>query len=250
MKIPIAIRYDKNVTVSALFGAATLLICWGVINWFITGFELNWLGMLLCFSGFIYIALGVLARWVRLPAALVGATLYAAFLVFECFLGVNHGVNLVTEGFFFKIPIVILLLVAVVSALQCSTAYKVVIMSLVAALIVSLGFLVHALRLNTLWKSEVSVQAIYDGSEQAKQDFQNGRLRLFEFHGENGEDKFSGRHQGQFEIWYAEYHPSVDVQRIPEEKWVETYNQFMKLWNSWPSNSTPANAKSAKTRNN
>jgi hypothetical protein len=243
MKIPIGIRKDKNATASALFGVATLLIFWGAIGWFIYSAELNWLGMLLCFSGFIYIVLGIVARWVRLPAALVSVILYMAFLVFECYLSVNHGEDLVMTGLIFKIPIVILLLVAVVSALRCSKAYKVVIMSLAAALVVSLGFFTHALWLNSLWKAEVSVQATYEGSEQAKQDFQKGRLRLFEFHGENGEDKFSGRHQGQFEIWYAEYHPSVYVRRISEEKWVETYNQFMKLWSSWPSNSMPSQGK-------
>jgi hypothetical protein len=244
MKIPISIRKDKNMSASALFGVAGLLLFWGAINWFISGAEFNWLGTFLCFSGFIYIALGIVARWFRLPAALFGVILYAAFLVFECYLGVNHGEDLVMTGLFFKIPIVILLLVAVVSALRCSIAYKVVITSLAVAFIISLGFLSHALWLNSLWKTEVSAQAIYDGSEQAKLDFQQGRLRLFEFHGDNGEEKFSGRHQGQFEIWYAEYHPSVYVQRISEEKWVETYNQFMKLWSSWPSNSTLAKVKS------
>jgi len=171
MKIPIGIRKDKNVTASALFGVAILLIFWGAIGWFIYSAELNWLGMLLCFSGFIYIVLGIVARWVRLPAALFGVILYMTFLVFECYLSVKYGEDLVITGLFFKIPIVILLLAAVVWALQCSTAHKVVIMSLAAALVVSLGFFAHALWLNSLWKAEVSVQAIYEGSEQAKQDF-------------------------------------------------------------------------------
>jgi len=243
MKIPISIRKDKNMSASALFGVATLLIFWGAISWFIYSAELNWLGMLLCLSGFIYIVLGIVARWVRLPAALFGTTLYVAFLVFECYLGVNHGKDLVMTGLFFKIPVVILLLVAMASALRCSTAYKVVIMSLAVALIISFGFFAHALWLNSQWRAEVSAHAIYEGSEQAKQDFKKGRLRLFEFHGENGEDKFSGRHQEQFEIWYAEYHPSVYVERISEEKWVETYNQFMNLWSSRPSNSMSAKVK-------
>ncbi len=193
MKLPINIRKDKNVTASALFGVATLLVFWGAIYWFINSAWLNRLETLLCLSGFIYIVLGIVARWGRLSAALIGCALYTAFLVFECLLGLNHGVNLVMEGLFFKVPISILLLVAVVSPLTCSMAYKAVIMTLAAALVLSLGFLSHALWLNSLWKAEVSVQATYGGSEEARQDFRKGRLRLFEFHGENGEDKFSGQ---------------------------------------------------------
>ena len=37
VKLPINIRKDRNVTVSALFGVATLLIFWGAIYWFING---------------------------------------------------------------------------------------------------------------------------------------------------------------------------------------------------------------------
>jgi hypothetical protein len=134
MKIPIGIRNDKNVTASALFDIAALLIFWGAINWFINSAELNWFGTLLCFSGIIYIALGIVARWVRLPAALFGVALYTAFLVFECFLSPDNSEDLVMISLPFKIPIVILLLVAVVSALKCSRIYKVVIMSLAVAL--------------------------------------------------------------------------------------------------------------------
>lgn len=243
MNIPIGIRKDNNVTASALFGVATLLIFWGAAGWFIFSGELNWLGMLLCSSGVIYIVLGILARWRQLTAALLGIILYAAFLIFECYLSINDGVDLVLAGLFFKIPIGILL-VAAVSPLRCSMSHKAVITSLAVAFVVSLGFLAHALWLNSLWKAEVSVQAVYDGSEQAKRDFYNGRLRLFKFYGENREDRFSGQRQGRFEIWYAEYHPSVYVQRVSEERWVEAYNEFMKLLSSFPSNSTPAKAKS------
>jgi hypothetical protein len=137
----------------------------------------------------------------------------------------------------------ILLLVAVATAFRCPRAYKVVIMTLAVALIVSLGFLGHALWLNSFRKREVSVQATYIGWEQAKQDFQKGRLRLFEFHGQNSEDKFSGRHQGPFEIWIAEYEPLLHEEQFSQEQWVEAYNQSMETSVRLTSNAVPAKVK-------
>lgn len=226
------IQKDKNVTVSALFGVAVLLFFWGGINWFISGVEPNRLGVMLCLSGFVYVALGILAYRTRLLAALLGALLYAAFLTFECIFDINHGVNLLMTGLFFKIPIIILLLAAAVSPLKCSIKYKTVIGTLVIAIVISQGYLAHALWLNALWKTEVSVQAVSSGAEQSRRDFKNGKLRLYDFHGENTENKFSGRYEGQFEIWHAEYHPAVYAQKVAEEKWVEGYNQLMKLQSS------------------
>ncbi len=235
----IEIRKDKNLTASALFGVAALLIYSGVIVLIIDGFDLSRLWKLACLGGFIYIPLGILARRARLPAALLGAFLYAAYLTWECFLSVKYGPNLMMEDLFFKALIIVLLLMAVISALKCSMTYKAVTMTLAVALIVSLEFLAHAIWLNSLWKREVLIQAICDANQQARQDMQSKRPRLFELHGENYEDLFSGRHKGPFEIWYAEYHPSIYVMRTSEEKWVETYNQSMELWNLSLSNSTP-----------
>jgi len=144
----------------------------GTINLLVYIAWLNWLMTLLSLSGIIYIALGFLAFRSPLLAAIFGFTLYAAFLVFESVLGVNRGVNLLMEGLGFTIPIIILLLVAVVSPLKCSVPYKVGITTLAVTLITTLGFLVHVLWLNSLWKAEVSGQAVYEGSEQARQDFQ------------------------------------------------------------------------------
>jgi len=107
------VRKNKNVTASALFGVAAIQIIMSVINWFLHGGQLDgftWFDWLITFSGAIYIALGIAARWIRLPAAILGSGLYAAF-----FVGFS-------DLLIVMIPVVILLLVAVVSALKHSAA--------------------------------------------------------------------------------------------------------------------------------
>ncbi len=98
------IRKDKNVTVSALFGVAAIQIFIAGIAWLLSGGQIYWL---FTFSAVIYIALGIAARWIRLPAAIIGSVFYAAF-----FAGISD------LWIIFKIPVAILLLVAVVSAMN------------------------------------------------------------------------------------------------------------------------------------
>ena len=102
------IRKDRNVTASALFGVAAIQLIIAGLDWFLHGFQFDrfgWIDWLLPLSGVIYIALGIAARRIRLLAAIIGGVLYAAF-----FVGTSD------LWFIFKIPVVILLLVAVVSA--------------------------------------------------------------------------------------------------------------------------------------
>lgn len=104
------IRKDKNVTASALFGVAAIQLIIAGIDWFLHGFQFDrfgWIDWLFPLSGVIYIALGIAARRIRLLAAIIGGMLYAAF-----FVGISDLL------FIFKIPVVILLLVGVVSALK------------------------------------------------------------------------------------------------------------------------------------
>jgi hypothetical protein len=106
------IRTDKNVTASALFGVAAIQIIIAAINWFLHGGQFDgfgWFDWLITFSGAIYIALGIAAGWIRLPAAIMGIALYVPFFVL---LGSE----------LFAILGVIFLLVAVVSALKHSAA--------------------------------------------------------------------------------------------------------------------------------
>ena len=114
MSIPTGIHKDKNVTASALFGVAAIQILIGAIGYFVYSGEMGLLDSFISFSGVFYIALGIAARWVRLPAAVIGAVLYAAFLAFQAF----RSMDLLMTGLIFKIPVVILLVVAVVFALR------------------------------------------------------------------------------------------------------------------------------------
>ena len=110
------IRTEKNVTASALFGVAAIQIFMAGMNWFLHGGQFDrfgWIDWLFPFSGVIYIALGIAARRIRLLAAIIGVVLYAAF-----FVGISDLLIV------FKIPVVILLLVAVVSALKRPAAEK------------------------------------------------------------------------------------------------------------------------------
>ncbi len=118
MSIPIGIRKDKNPTASALFGVAAIQGMVGVLGWYLHSGSFGWLDWVITFSSAIYIALGIAARWVRLPVALIGVGLYAAFLAFQAL----RSVGLLMSGFIFKIPVVVLLLVAVVFALRRSSA--------------------------------------------------------------------------------------------------------------------------------
>jgi len=114
MSIPTGIRKDKNVTASALFGVAAIQILVGALGYFLYSGEMGLLDRIISFSGVFYIALGIAARWVRLPAAVIGAVLYAAFLAFQA----SRSMDLLMAGLIFKIPVVILLIVAVVFALR------------------------------------------------------------------------------------------------------------------------------------
>ena len=103
------IRKDKNLTASALFGVAAIQLFIAGIEWFLYGLQFSrfgWIDWLFPLSGVIYIALGIAARRIRLLAAIIGGVLYAAF-----FVGLP-------DLLFIKIPVVILLLFAVVSALK------------------------------------------------------------------------------------------------------------------------------------
>jgi len=62
--------------------------------------------------------LGIVARWKPLFAALTGTVLYALFLAFQAM----RSIELLKSGLIIKIPIVILLIVAVIDALKRSSA--------------------------------------------------------------------------------------------------------------------------------
>ena len=118
MSISTGISREKNATASALLGVAAIQIVVGFLGWSVYRDRFGWLDWVIMFSGAIYIVLSIAARWARLPAAVVGAALYATFLLFQA----SRSVDLLMTGLIFKIPVVILLLVAILSALRRSAA--------------------------------------------------------------------------------------------------------------------------------
>jgi hypothetical protein len=105
---------------------------------------------------------------------------------------------------------------------------KGVIVILVIALFVSLGFLTHTLWLNSIWKLQVNTLAGYEGHERARRDFEAGKVRLFIISGERDSDKFSGTNDGPFEVWFPQYYPKFYPFRYSEEEMAAAYNDRMK----------------------
>ena len=105
-----SIRTDKNPTASALFGIAVVQIALAGLDWLNHGAQLSgfgWIDWLVVFTGPIYIGLGIAARRFRLLAAIIGIVLYVAFCV-----------EISELPCCFTLPVVILLLVALVSAVK------------------------------------------------------------------------------------------------------------------------------------
>jgi hypothetical protein len=87
----------------------------------------------------------------------------------------------------------------------------------------------------TGWKEQVFTYATQSGSKQALSDFQKGKLQLYELNGEREKSEYSGRHDGQFEIWYKWYYPTLGVaSRYGDAEYVEYYNDKMKYMNAHP----------------
>jgi hypothetical protein len=112
---------------------------------------------------------------------------------------------------------------------------KVIIATLTATLITSLGLLIHSkFWQNSNWKDVTSYLARIQGAETARKDFDAGRLKLFVISGECHEDKYTGTNDGPFEVWAAEYFPELPYQsRYSEEKKVEAYNLRMRSLYKW-----------------
>jgi hypothetical protein len=87
----------------------------------------------------------------------------------------------------------------------------------------------------TGWKEQVFTFATESGSRQALSDFQKGKLQLYELNGEREKSEFSGRHDGQFEIWYKWYYPTLGAaSRYGDAEYVEYYNDKMKYMYAHP----------------
>jgi hypothetical protein len=112
---------------------------------------------------------------------------------------------------------------------------------MVAALVIQMGVIVILLGLyfkksyeieggfGIGWKDEVRSLAGMHASEEAKDDYAKGLFRLYELDGESSESIFTGRLDGQYEIWKRAHYPSLGgASRYSDEVFVDIYNAKMK----------------------
>lgn len=112
------IRVDKNPVLSALVGVGVIQAFVGFFGWLSNGPWFTVLDWVITLSFAVFIALGILARWRRVWAALIAAGLYGAFLVWQALISVE----LLMCGLIFKLPNVILLTIALVCAFTSRSA--------------------------------------------------------------------------------------------------------------------------------
>ena len=115
------IRQSKNPTYSALFGIAIFQGLIGLGGWTLYSVQHHFgvFEWLVTFSGAFFLALAIFARFQRLPAALIACALYATYLGYQAFLGIGY----LLDGFLLvKLPVVILLLYAVITAFRRAPA--------------------------------------------------------------------------------------------------------------------------------
>jgi hypothetical protein len=112
---------------------------------------------------------------------------------------------------------------------------KMIVAVLTIALLTLLGFLFHSqFWQNSNWKGEVSYLSNLQGAEEAKKDFEAGKLKVLVISGECHEDKFSGTNDGPFELWTAEYYPSLPWSyRYSTEEKIKSYNIVMQSKYKW-----------------
>ena len=106
---------------------------------------------------------------------------------------------------------------------------KGIIILLVLMLITLLGFLVHSqFWQNSNWKAQINLFVMEKAFEEAKKDFQAGKLKTYIIAGKCDTDKYSGTNDGPFAVWITHYYPSYYPDRFIEEKRVEFYNMEMR----------------------
>ena len=108
------IKKDKHPVSSALFGVGVIQAVVGFLGWSVHGPKFAPIDWVITFSFLIFIVLAIAARWARVPAAVIAAAIYGAFLLLQA----SISIQLLMAGMIFKIPNVILLLVALVLAFK------------------------------------------------------------------------------------------------------------------------------------
>jgi hypothetical protein len=108
------IKKEKNPVSAALYGVAAIQGIVGVLAWHVYTPETATKVWTITITFAIFLCLGILARWARTPAAVAGVILYGLFLVLQA----ATSMELLLSGLIIKLPIVILLVASLVSALR------------------------------------------------------------------------------------------------------------------------------------
>jgi hypothetical protein len=116
-----------------------------------------------------------------------------------------------------------------------SQTLKAIIAVLVIGLITFLGLWIHSqLWQNSNWKGEINYLANVQGAEEARKDFQAGKLKKIIISDECDEDKFSGTNDGPFQVWIAQYFPqSTYPERYSIEQKIKAYDLVMHSQYKW-----------------
>jgi len=94
---------------------------------------------------------------------------------------------------------------------------------------------------NRLWKEEVYGLASVFGAIRARDDFEKGKIRLFELDlsREQRGEVFTGKSEGPFEIWKPQYLPLLGYpSQYATEQMVASYNDKMRYMNAHPEDFT------------
>jgi hypothetical protein len=105
---------DKHPVSSALFGVAAIQAVVGFLGWSIHSVDFAPIDWGITFSFVLFAVLALLARWARVLAAIIATALYGGFLLLQA----SVSIQLLTSGLIFKVPNVVLLLVALAFALK------------------------------------------------------------------------------------------------------------------------------------
>jgi hypothetical protein len=85
------------------------------------------------------------------------------------------------------------------------------------------------------WRDQVYGSTGALASRQALDDFRQGRLRLYQLAGESNAAKYTGTNEGPFEVWVADFYPSLGrAHRYAKEQFVEFYNRKMRYMHEHP----------------
>lgn len=106
---------------------------------------------------------------------------------------------------------------------------KIAVVMLSVALLFSIGVTVYLLLQTFWWRKTVDDVAEIAGAAQAMSTFRHGHLVLWEIETTNTSIRYSGRHDGPFEVWLDEYQPEMPAPwQYSRRKLDEAHNAQMR----------------------